>query len=210
MNQKVAKNVSSIIFDLGGVLFDIDYSLTQKAFIALGAKDFDQLYSQQKQEGFFDDFERGNITAAHFRTEVKKLLPGHLTDDDVNKAWNALLIGFPAKKVEFMKQLKKRYPLYLLSNTNDIHLPAVLEMMDAEYGKGIMQQMFHKEYYSCRMGMRKPNADIYKVVCDENDLNPANTVFIDDSIQNVVGAGEFGLQTLHFTPNVTSLEEFFN
>ncbi|HWY98303.1 MAG TPA: HAD family phosphatase [Bacteroidia bacterium] len=208
MNQKVSKNITTIIFDLGGVLFDIDYSLTQQAFIALGAKDFQQQYSQQMQHGVFDEFEKGNVNPSYFREVVLKWLPANTTKQQVDNAWNALLIGFPKEKVELVKRLRNKYRIFLLSNTNDIHLPAVMQMMDKEYGAGVMQQMFHKEYYSCRMGMRKPDSEIYEHVIKENSLNPSSTLFVDDLIQNVNAAGNIGIQTLHCTPQVNLFEYF--
>ena len=208
MREKVSKNISSVIFDLGGVLFDIDYSLTQKAFIALGAANFQQQYSQQVQHGVFDEFEKGNIPASHFRREVLKWLPATTTEVQVDKAWNALLIGFPKEKVELVKRLRNKYKILLLSNTNEIHLPAVMQMMYREHGPGIMGQMFEKEYYSCKMGMRKPNAEIFQQVLNENKLEAASTLFIDDSIQNVRGADSIGIQTLHCAPGVSLFEYF--
>ena len=91
MNQKIPATITTVVFDLGGVLFDIDYSLTQKAFIALGAKDFDKQYSQQVQSGVFDEFEKGLVTPVHFRSEVLKWLPQGTTNEQVDNAWNALL-----------------------------------------------------------------------------------------------------------------------
>jgi putative hydrolase of the HAD superfamily len=208
MNPKVPKNITTIIFDLGGVLFDIDYSLTQKAFIALGASDFEKQYSQHIQNGLFDDFEKGKITSAHFRKELLKWLPTDTTEEQVNKAWNALLIGFPKEKASFLQNLKSKYRLFLLSNTNDIHLPAVFSMMDNDLGPGIMSRLFEKEYYSYKMGMRKPDSDIFEFVVKENALNPSTTLFIDDSIQNLKGAEIVGIQTLHCHSGINLFEYF--
>jgi len=209
MNQKVPKNVETIIFDLGGVLFDIDYSLTQKAFIDLGATGFHKQYSQQVQNGIFDQFEKGNITPNHFRKEVLKWLPATITEEQVDNAWNALLIGFPPEKVELVKHLKNRYKIFLLSNTNDIHLSAVLDMMEAQYNNGIMNELFEKTYYSCQMGMRKPDEEIFTHVVKEHNLNPSSTLFVDDLAKNIEGAAKVGLQTLHCTPAV-SLATYFS
>jgi FMN phosphatase YigB (HAD superfamily) len=209
MNQKIPKNITSIIFDLGGVLFDIDYSYTQRAFMALGAKEFNKLYSQQKQEGIFDEFEKGKVSASYFRAEVKRFLPSNTSEKQIDEAWNALLIGFPAEKIRLLERLKKQYRLFLLSNTNDIHLPAVLDMIDNAHGDGIMAKLFEKEYYSCRMGMRKPDMEIFETVCVENKLDISSTLFIDDSIQNIEGARKFGLYSLHYNSSI-SLEEYFN
>jgi glucose-1-phosphatase len=209
MNQKVSKNITTVIFDLGGVLFDIDYKHTQKAFQLLGSTtDFHAVYSQQKQAGIFDEFEKGNISPAQFREGLRKWLPETVTDKQIDSAWNALLIGFPADKVNLLNKLKKKFNLYLLSNTNEIHLPEVLNMIDAAHTPGTMGKLFIKEYYSCRMGLRKPDKVIYEKVIIENNLNPSTTLFIDDLIQNIEGSALTGLQTLHCTADV-SLTEYF-
>lgn len=209
METVVSEKVSSVIFDLGGVLFDIDYTLTQRAFMDMGAqKPFGELYSQQKQSGLFDDFEKGTITPADFRARLKELLPARVQDHQIDSAWNALLIGFPEKKVEILKKLGKKYRLFLLSNTNEIHLPEVMKMsahLDANRG---FEKLFEKYYYSCRMGMRKPDREIFEKVCLDNKLSPGFTLFIDDSLQNIEGARQAGLATLHYTPAI-SLEKYF-
>ena len=209
MNKKIPKKIETIIFDLGGVLFDIDYTFTQKAFRQLGATtDFDTVYSQQKQAGIFDEFEKGNISPVQFRVGLRKWLPSTITDNQIDNAWNALLIGFPKDKVKLLNKLKKEYRIYLLSNTNEIHLPEVLNMLHKNHGHGVLGELFIKEYYSCRMGLRKPDKDIFEKVLMENSLDPGTTIFIDDSIQNIEGAKLAGLQTLHYNSNI-SLEEYF-
>jgi glucose-1-phosphatase len=205
MDNTIDKNIKTVIFDLGGVLFDIDLKLTQQAFQKLGATtDFDTVYSFQKQAGIFDAFERGNISPAQFRDGLRKWLPETVTDKQIDHAWNALLIGFPPDKVELLNKLKNRYQLFLLSNTNEIHLPEVLRMMPP----GQLENLFVKTYYSCRMGMRKPDKEIYEKVITDNKLDPSTTIFIDDLIQNTEGAKLTGLQTLQCTPSV-NLKKYF-
>lgn len=208
MLNEVSENISSIIFDLGGVLFDIDYSLTQRAFIELGANNFEELYSQKKQSGVFDDFEKGAISPAEFRLLIKEWLPAEINDHQIEMAWNALLIGFPQEKVDMLKKLGKRYRIFLLSNTNEIHLPAVSKMTAHLNDNKGMESLFERHYYSCRMGMRKPDKEIYERVCHENKLSPFDTLFIDDSIQNIEGAVLAGLSALHYTPEVR-FERYF-
>jgi putative hydrolase of the HAD superfamily len=210
MSNRVSTDITAVIFDLGGVLFDIDYTLTQRAFMALGAdRNFVELYSQQKQAGLFDEFEKGNIPPATFRADLKKILPAEVRDEHIDNAWNAMLLGLPESKVQLLKQLGKRYRLFLLSNTNEIHLPAVLDMMAHLNGAKGIGPLFERCYYSCRMGMRKPDKEIYDKVCADNGLDKKHTLFIDDSKQNVVGAGETGIATLHCTPDI-KLEEYFS
>ena len=205
----INKKINTVIFDLGGVLFDIDYKHTQQAFQTLGTTtDFNTLYSQQKQSGIFDEFEKGHISPAQFREGLREWLPSTVTDKHIDNAWNALLVGFPPDKVELLAKIKNKYNLYLLSNTNEIHLPEVINRIDKAHSPGQLGKLFIKEYYSCRMGLRKPDKAIYERVITENNLNPAATLFIDDLIQNIEGAQLTGLQTLHCTPSV-SLKEYF-
>jgi len=208
-HKMIDKNINMVVFDLGGVLFDIDYTYTQKAFQQLGSTtNFNAVYSQQKQAGIFDEFEKGNISPAQFRAGLREWLPSTTTDKQIDSAWNALLIGFPADKVELLSKLKQKYKLYLLSNTNEIHLPEVLNMIDKAHTPGQLGKLFIKEYYSCRMGLRKPDKVIYEKVLIENKLNPATTLFIDDIAHNLEGATLAGLQTLHCTASV-NLKEYF-
>jgi len=209
MDKMIDKKINTVIFDLGGVLFDIDYKLTQQAFQKLGATtNFDTVYSQQKQAGIFDEFEKGNISPAQFREGLRKWVPETITDSQIDDAWNALLIGFPHEKVQLLDRLKERYKLFLLSNTNEIHLTEVLKMIDEAHEPGQMGKLFTKEYYSCRMGLRKPEKAIYERVITENNLDPTTTLFIDDLIQNIEGAKLCGLQTLQCTPDVNLMEYF--
>lgn len=209
LHKMIDKKINTIIFDLGGVLFDIDYKHTQEAFQTLGSTtNFHAVYSQQKQAGIFDEFEKGNISPAQFREGLREWLPETVTDKQIDEAWNALLIGFPPDKVELLNKLKKKYNLYLLSNTNEIHLPEVLKSIDTAHTPGTMGKLFIKEYYSCRIGLRKPEKVIYEKVLSENALNPATTLFVDDLIQNIEGAALTGIQTLHCTTSV-NLKEYF-
>lgn len=209
INKMIDKKIETVIFDLGGVLFDIDYKYTQEAFVKLGVTtDFHTAYSQQKQAGIFDEFEKGAISPDKFRAGIRKWLPSTVTDKQIDNAWNALLIGFPPDKVDLLAKLKTKYNLFLLSNTNEIHLPEVLNMIDTAHTPGTMGKLFKKEYYSCRMGLRKPDKEIYEKVLIENNLNPSTTLFVDDLIQNIEGAAIAGVQTLHCTPSVR-LKEYF-
>jgi len=208
MNQQVDKSITTVIFDLGGVLFDIDYKLTQEAFQKLGSTaDFQTVYSQQKQAGIFDELEKGNISPAQFREGLREWLPSTVTDEQIDSAWNAILVGFRAREIVMLGKLKDRYNIFLLSNTNEIHLNQVLEMIKT-HPPGDMDKIFTKAYYSCRMGLRKPDKSIYEVVIQENKLNPSTTIFIDDLVPNLEGAQSAGLRTLHCTPLV-KLEEYF-
>jgi epoxide hydrolase-like predicted phosphatase len=190
-------NYSAIIFDLGGVLFDIQYQKTADAFRSLGLKDFDTLYSQAKQDGLFDDFETGRSSAADFRERLRSRLGTNATDQAIDNAWNAMLLGMTSDKIELLSTLQAKYRIFLLSNTNEIHLTAVFRMMNERFGFQDLSGFMEKQYFSCRIGMRKPDAEIFEFVLKEQGLSPAQTLFIDDSIQHIEGAAKLGIQTHH-------------
>ena len=189
--------IKNIIFDFGGVIIDIDYHATINAFKAMGLRDFDLAFSQIRQTDVFDNLETGKISPAQFCKEMNAHFGGGKSEADIYAAWNAMLGGIPAHRLEMLLKLKKKCPTYLLSNTNEIHLKHIFKYTKKVYGQADMDQYFHKTYFSHIMGLRKPNANIFDKVIIENDLDPEETLFIDDSPQHITGAKKVGLHTLH-------------
>ncbi|HNP48486.1 MAG TPA: HAD family phosphatase [Bacteroidia bacterium] len=190
------KTTEAIIFDLGGVILDIDYHKTAEAFVDLGVENFSVLYSQLRQDRLFDDFEKGLIDPQHFRERLRSHAPAYLSDQQIDKAWNAILIGLPKENVDILFRLKEKYRLFLLSNTNEIHERAFRQMIENRYGEYVFDRIFEKMYLSHRIHMRKPEPEIYKLVLRENELDPLKTVFVDDSPQNVEGGMNVGLNSI--------------
>jgi glucose-1-phosphatase len=186
-------HIRNIIFDLGGVIINIDYDRTAAAFRNLGLDNFDEIYSKAKQEKIFDKLETGHLHEDHFRDELLKHLPKNVTVADVDKAWNAMLLDFPTSRLDFIYELKKHYRIFLLSNTNFIHIREFLPIADEQVGKDRFEAAFEKIYYSCEVGMRKPDMEIFEFVLNENNLVAAQTLFIDDSPQHIEGALKTGI-----------------
>jgi putative hydrolase of the HAD superfamily len=186
-------HVKNIIFDLGGVIIDIDYNLAATAFKKLGIVDFDSFYSKAKQSSLFDEFEKGLISNAEFRTALRQYLPPAISDQQIDDAWNAMLIGIPSHRVDFLKEVAKHYRIFLLSNTNRIHIEAFTQYNDEKFGKGYFESIFEYCYFSSDIAMRKPDAEIFEFVLSENGLRKEETIFIDDSIQHIQGALNTGL-----------------
>jgi putative hydrolase of the HAD superfamily len=183
--------IKNIILDFGGVLLDIDYQLTEKAFIDLGCRNFRALYSQAAQANLFDDFETGKISEDVFFEELKRLanIP-HLTEKDLKNAWNAMLIGFRTEVYVMLQELKQKYRLFLLSNTNETHINAFEKLLEKVCPVNEFENLFEKVYYSCRINQRKPNAECFQFVLNNANIKPEETIFIDDSIQHVEGANK--------------------
>lgn len=187
------KKYDSIIFDLGGVIINLDYNKTAQAFINLGLTNFNEIYSKAKQTNLFDDFEKGTISNDAFRATLKQYLPPTITDAEIDTAWNAMLLDIPLHRIDFLRKIAQTYRIFLLSNTNLIHVTAFTAINDRLFGKGVFESIFEKHYYSCEMGMRKPDAEIFEFVLAQNGLDRTTTLFIDDSPQHVEGALKTGL-----------------
>lgn len=192
--------IEAIIFDLGGVILNLDYHLTIKAFEKLGLENSSKLFSQKTQSGFFDDFEIGKISAKDFRTEIRKVLNKVVSDIEIDSAWNAMLLDFPTNRFNLLKQLSSTRRVFLLSNTNEIHMAWFKNYVNSLFGEKVFFDLFEVAYLSNEMGMRKPNIEIFEFVIIQNKLDPKTTLFIDDSKQHLVGAKNAGLQTHWLIP----------
>lgn len=194
----IDKQIDTIIFDFGGVLINIDYQRTIDAFKDFGMLDFEERYSQAAQSTLFNDFETGKISTQRFVNELLQNLPTGISANRVVKAWNAMILDVPLASVELLKSLQGSYRLFLLSNTNEIHIPRAM----AEWSKvsqDSFESQFERVYYSHQIGMRKPNREVFEFVCSENTIDPSKALFLDDSIQHVLGARAAGLHAIHLT-----------
>ena len=198
----------AIIFDLGGVIIDLDYQKTIDAFVELGMNNFETIYSQASQQKLFNDFEIGQISPQYFINQLLPFLKNGTSPNKLVEAWNAMILSVPLAKIELLEKLKKKYPLFLLSNTNDLHVPLVRKEW-AKVTDKPMESFFNKIYFSHELHLRKPNADIFETVCELENLNPKTTLFIDDSIQHIEGAASIGLKTYHLKKS-TDLIQFFS
>ena len=189
--------IKNIIFDFGGVLLPIEISKTALEFERLGLSDFENIYSMKKQVRFFDDFEKGNIPASAFRSEIRTHYKRPLSAEEIDFAWNALLGELPPERFNFLKELGEKYNLYLLSNTNSIHYSAFINTLNQTFGKDQFEKLFVKTYYSFQMGSRKPDKRIFGMVIRDSGVNPQETVFIDDNLDNAMAAQNAGLNAIH-------------
>ncbi|MGN6508480.1 MAG: HAD family hydrolase [Chitinophaga sp.] len=202
------QGIKHIIFDLGGVILNINYQLTSQAFKDLGAKDFDQLYNQFHANALFEDLETGRVTPEEFLAKIKEHLPEGITDQQIIDAWNAMLLDFPLARLQLLQQLRNHYGLYLLSNTNAIHLKALNAILEKERGIASLAAFFDRSYYSHLIGYRKPEKEAYEIILDENGLKPEQTLFIDDTLPNVDAALALGIRAIHLQAPRTILDIF--
>ncbi|MDG1146836.1 MAG: HAD family phosphatase [Crocinitomicaceae bacterium] len=193
----IDKSVKAVIFDFGGVIINIDYHATIEAFKALGIADFESMYTQAQQSDLFNQIEIGEISAQRFINGILDFLPAGISPNKVVSAWNAMIKDVPIKAIDLLVELKKKgYRIFLLSNTNEIHLEAAIRAWEKTSSQHL-DSIFNAVYLSHKIGMRKPNKHVFDFVCQQENLTPSETLFIDDSIQHIEGAASIGLQTHH-------------
>lgn len=194
------QKIENIIFDLGGVLLDIDYNLTRTAFEKLGVTHFDEMYSQANADKLFQKLETGHVTEEEFFEQLNHTAGIHLSEKEITEAWNAMLLSFREESLEFLGKIRERYQIFLLSNTNSIHLTSFYGIYHQKERQKSFEQYFNKAYYSFEIGLRKPDTECYEWVLNDLKIDPHQTIFIDDSVKNIEGAVKTGLQTILLTP----------
>ena len=193
-------NIKNIIFDLGGVIVNIEPDLTANAFAELSGTDPVDIMELHKSANFFTAYEKGLITDEVFRREVRGFLKKDIPDQVIDEAWGALLLDIPPQKIKMISTAKEKYRTFLLSNTNHIHRNKFCGTFREMTGEDL-ENYFEKVYYSFQMGKRKPDEDIFLQVIEENDLIPSETLLVDDSLPNIETARDLGIQTLHVERN---------
>lgn len=203
INRKI-NAAHTIIFDLGGVLVDLDIRKTIEAFVQLGLNSLAQEINMGHHTGLLAQLEKGLVEENVFFDKVKQLGPNGITNEQIELAWNAMLVGFPDERVALLRELKNHKTLLLLSNTNSIHHRHFDGMAN---GYLSLSKLFHKTWYSYQMQLSKPDPKIFETVINHHGLNRTTTLFIDDSLANIEAADAIGLQTLHIKPG-TRLEDY--
>ncbi len=189
--------IENIIFDLGGVIINLSTQTTAREFAKLGGISEEDVHHRMIQSREFHDYEKGLISDASFREHVREILGINAPDVEIDRCWNAMLLDIPINRIQLLERLKTKYRIFLLSNTNEIHLKCFSGIVSRLTGKTSLDHYFEKAYYSHRMKLRKPDTEIYDVVLTENKLNPSQTIFLDDNLANLKGAELCGIKTFH-------------
>ena len=188
--------IKNIIFDLGGVIFDIRSENVPEAFARLGVRDFDKLYTQQAQSDAIDLFEEGRMSVPEFRDYVRSIAGGvPLTDQQIDDAWNAIMGDIPEARVEMLQELRKKYRIFLFSNSNKLNCDQFRVDMRKKFGYDIFETLFEKAYFSHEIHYRKPHVEAFEFILRDAGIKPEETLFIDDTVRHVEGAKKCGLHT---------------
>jgi len=185
--------IKNIIFDLGGVLVRLDKQRCIDAFTKIGHEDFGRIINEYFQEGFFMDYEKGTIDTEEFRAYVREGIKGNASNEEIDEAMAAFLPEIPIEKLNAILEYKKRYRVFLLSNTNPVAIETVKPMF--ALGGCPMEDYFEKMYLSYEMKLAKPDIRIFETVLENSSLIPEETLFVDDSPVNLEAAQKLGIKT---------------
>lgn len=188
--------IKNIVFDLGGVIMNLDVPKTIEAFKKLGIQNIVNETGYHYQYSFFYDFEIGKISEKYFLDSLLNLSEKSPSHQEIIQAWNAMILDMPKERIDFLTDLGKNYTLFLLSNTNSIHQKEYLDTFKNSYNSSF-NDIFKKAYYSHEIGIRKPDEAIFNFILQDSNLIAAETLFVDDAISNIEGAKKVGIKTYH-------------
>ena len=188
--------IENIIFDLGGVIIGLDTARTVSEMARLVGISEDEAFTVFQSDEHFKRYETGHISDEEFRSFIRSLSNRSISDEEVDFAWNAMILDIPDEHYSLLQDLSKVYRVHLLSNTNNIHLKYVNDKISST-GMGNLSDYFELDFYSHLMGLRKPNVEIFERVLEEGKMNASSTLFLDDNLDNLSGARGSGIQTLH-------------
>ena len=194
--------IDTIIFDFGDIFINLDKEATPLALKKLGLKEWNS-----NLDALNLDFEKGKISETEFILGFQNYIP-KASIHQIREAWNAILLDFPLYRLEFLQMLSQKYRLFLLSNTDSIHIERFQHRAGISFYRDFYQ-CFEKVYFSFELGMRKPDSAIFEFVIKEHNLLPKNTLFVDDNLQNIESAEKLGLQVWHLQKGEEDVIDLF-
>ncbi|MEM8964782.1 MAG: HAD family phosphatase [Bacteroidota bacterium] len=202
--------IRNIIFDLGGVIIDLDVQATFAGFASVN-RNLDASKLSLDEVGLLLDYEKGLISSEAFRAGIHEVLENpSLTDEKIDKVWNSMLLSIPEERLALIQRLAQNYRLFVLSNTNEIHVTAFNQIVEQVSGQPTIDAFFEKVYFSHEVKMRKPEQQIYEHVLEDSQLKPEETLFLDDKQENLLAAQKVGIDTIQVTPRQDILSIFAN
>jgi putative hydrolase of the HAD superfamily len=185
---------SILIFDLGGVILNLDLEGAFKKFSEVMSGEIHGLKHAYEAYPFIRQYEVGRIETTDFQDQFIQILEDGITRAAFTELWNSMLVNIPAERIEWILRLKDAYQVVLLSNTNAMHIDRVGEIMKRDTDHPDLESIFEKTYYSYEIGLRKPDAECYQYVLDDLGAVPENCVLFDDSPQNLESSESMGIQ----------------
>lgn len=203
--KEILLNITTFIFDLGGVIIDLDEPATIRAFSQVSGIPEQKILETLSSSKLFIDYEKGLISDTCFRVGVNQTFNSSLTDEQIDKCWNAMLKTITKDRLDLLLALKEKYKVIVLSNTNSIHIKAFNKILEKVSGKDSLTYFAHHVFLSHELHMRKPDEEIYREILRLSGSNATESLFMDDKLENLKGAEKTGVQTMH----ISSPDEIF-
>lgn len=206
-NQKI----ENIIFDLGGVIINLDMDHAFDKFSQLFGRDVrSHMMDDYKNHDFFQQYEVGAISDSAFRKSLRALAHTDLDDTHLDQAWNSMLGDLPSERIDWISELAKDYNVVILSNTNSIHIRRFNEIFNQSTSYNLPSDLFHKTYYSHEIKDRKPNISCFQHVLNDGGMVPEKTIFYDDNLDNINAANDLGIKTVLVEKNLLRRDQLPN
>ena len=197
--KKMAARIKNIIFDLGGVILDIDENVVYHELEKMGI-DIKELAHSEEFKDILSKFDIGVYTAPTFRKKLKAFIGQEkMTDEKFDSLWNAMLFDIPRERIEALEQVKQHYKIFLMSNTNEIHYDLYVRDLQLRFGYNEFDELFDKSYFSFDIHLEKPDPRFFELILDHEHLLPEETLFIDDTARNIAAAKALGIHTYHIS-----------
>ena len=193
-------HIEAVVFDLGNVIIPIDFEKTVQAFVSLGGRKANELYSYAGQTHLFEELERGEVSRKEFIDQVRPEL-NYASDIAIVEAWNAMLYHVDHSTFDYLDKLRPRFKTYVLSNINTYHAEWVGKAMRTAASNKDITQYFDHVFYSHEIGHRKPENGAWQIIIGTEGVNPQKTLFIEDKEENIEAANALGFNVLHWNPS---------
>lgn len=206
------KGIKNLLFDQGGVIVDIERDRCLEELRRLGMEAPERLVGLYKQDGPFFALENGDVTLEEFHQELRPLMPKGVTDEQMDHAFSSFIVGIPLHRLQSLRQLRKRYKTYILSNTNPLMFEGVIARAFAQEGLDV-NAYFDGITVSYKARSNKPDRKIFEYAISTMGIVPEETLFFDDGQENLDAAARLGFKTALVTPGsefmdiITQLEQ---
>ena len=191
--------IKNIIFDLGGVILDIDENIVYKELEKMGISTSELAHSKEFMD-IMSKFDTGIYTAPTFRKRTKAILGQEkMTDQRFDAIWNSMLLDIPRERIEAIEKVKKHYKIFLMSNSNVIHYDLYVRDLQLRFGYNEFDELFNKSFFSFAEHLEKPDPRFFELILDHEGLLPEETLFIDDTEKNIKVAQSLGIHTYHIS-----------
>lgn len=206
--KSIPKNIKCILFDLGGVVINIDWKRSVYAFCDLTGKSFDELNQMMRKEELVQGIETGKLNPQEFREWFRKLFNKKIDNKSIDSAWNAMLLDIPTERIKLIQELRNNYSVMCLSNTNEIHIRDFNSKLSAVSTLNNLEELMHKTYYSHLLETRKPDPKAWTIILEENQLEPESVLYFEDNKINHQVALNLGINSVLIDQQNT-IEKYF-